>query len=855
MEALGRQGIGGRKCHGPFVIHRIESALRRVRRALSRDEWSWRLLKLPPPEPGPSRHGLLLIQIDGLSAAQLEKALRAGRMPFVRSLMNREGYHRHSLYSGMPSTTPAAQGELFYGRRCCVPAFAYRARLEGPLKGRVMTLLNAESADCVEAELMLQSEVVQVDANTAGAEDGPLLAGGSAYSNIFTGGAREPHFCASRLSPLRVARHFHPLAFALVLLWNGASVMRLAALLGVEAVLAVYDALSGRLARREWRREFSFVFSRVLVCVGLREVVTAMASMDLARGLPVVHVNFPGYDEQAHRRGPASAFAQYALGGIDFCVRRLYGAAHRSLHRDYEVLIYSDHGQEAVLPYEKWKGVGFETAVRAALGAKVEMRSETVVRSQDPVGSRWEKRLDNLRQKKPAHHKAALGSVDSTGSAEPASEPVVLAYGPVGHIYLPTPCLPELRDRMAEALRTKAEIPMVLYALPAQEAKPIGLEAKAFTAEGVFLLPRDAAQVLGEKHPFLAATARDLVALCHHADAGDFVAVGWSPPGRAKRAAPKPLSFAWENGAHGGPGFEETHAFALLPRHVHVTPSPDGEPFRHENLRRIVQALQRRAGAQPRADERAPARRRAGEKPGLTVVTYNVHACLGMDGRLSPERIARVLAQTQGDIFCLQECFGEERGHPGHQGNRIAAILEHDFHFGPIQVMHDAYGNALLSTLPMREKKQAALPTVNGFTLEERGAQWAEVEWHGHRLQVLNTHLGLLGRERNAQAEALIADGWLPAALSNGPVVLAGDFNAGVRSAPFQTVSRLLVDAQQSLKGHRPRNTFFASLPVHRIDHVFMSRSLQAESIEVMRSHLTRLASDHLPVVVKLSTL
>lgn len=785
------------------MIHRIESALRRLRRALSRDEWSWRLLKLSArtPEPGKSRQGLLLIQIDGLSAPQFEKAMRAGRMPFLRSLLNREGYHRHSLYSGIPSTTPAAQGELFYGRRCCVPAFAYRARMDGPQSGRVMTLLNSESADRIENELKEQGE--------------PLLTGGSAYSNIFTGGAHEAHFCASRLSLLQVMRRFNPFALTIVVLWNGASVLRLTALLGIETALALYDAMRGRFARGEWRREFSFIFSRVLVCVGLREVVTAMASMDLARGMPVVHLNFPGFDEQAHRRGPGSAFANFALGGIDFCVRRLYRAAHRSVRREYEVLIYSDHGQESVLPYPRWRGETLSAAVQSAL-------------------------------------------------ASPGSEATVLAYGPVGHFYLPKPCLPELRDRMAETLRVKAAIPMVLYAI--RDGQGEIKQAKAFTSEGVFLLPRDAAAVLGAKHPFLAATARDLAVLCHHADAGDFVAVGWSPPGQGSRPASKTISFAWENGAHGGPGFEETHAFALLPRHLHVTSDPKGEPFRHEHLRALILSMRRQGdrrgdvgvrgiGSVTGASAGMPMAKPSSQPGCLTVVSYNVHACEGMDGRTSPERISRVLAQTRGEIFCLQECFGSERGFVPHQALRIAEILEHDFHWGPVHVMHDAYGNAILTALPMEEKRQAALPTVTGYTLEERGAQWAEIEWQDLRLQVLNTHLGLLGRERNLQAEALTDAAWVPAAMADGPVVLAGDFNAGVRSTPFQTLARLLVDAQESLKGHRPRNTFFAGLPVHRIDHVFMSRALRAEHIEVMRSHLTRLASDHLPVIVKLKAL
>lgn len=792
------------------MIHVVEKALRQARRALSRDEWSWRLLRLSRSGPSDGKRGLLLIQIDGLSRVQLDKALQRGRLPFLRSLLRREGYVSHALYSGLPSTTPAAQGELFYGRPCCVPAFAYKAKSDG----RVMTLLNAESADRVESSLAEES-------------DAPLLAGGSAYSNIYTGGAAEPHFCASRLSPKAVLRHSNPLALAVVLLWNLPSVLRLLSLLIMETALAFYDAARGSLQRGEFAHEFKFILSRVLVCVGLREVVTAMASMDLMRGLPVVQLNFAGYDEQAHRRGPSSAFAHFSLRGIDRCIRRLYQASHRSHHRDYEVWIYSDHGQESTLPYLRETGRTLQEAVTAALSpavAAIRAKAERVVRSQDPLGARWERSLSRER-----HLQETAGGVQD--------EPLVLAYGPVGHIYLNSPCLPELRSRMAATLQKQAAIPIVLHRLPEGRAQ-------AVTADGFFTLPEDAARVLGPRHPFLETCAADLAALCHHEDAGDFVALGWRPQG-------KPLTFAWENGAHGGPGNEETHAFALLPAGVkplfaEAIGSPSLRPFRHADLRRLALRVRHRAAL-------------AGKVPGLfhtrdpqaklRVLTYNVHACEGMDGKVSPTRIARVIAQCRPDVICLQECYGPERG---DLTARVAEALESDFHHDKMNTMQDAYGNALLSSWPLRPVLQKDLPTVTGYTLEIRGAQWAEIEWQGLPLQVLNTHLGLLGRERLAQAEALSGEEWLLAALQKGPTVLAGDFNAGPHSPPFRLLDRVLRDAQQNLVEHRPRNTFFGRFPVHRIDHVFLSPALQAVAAEVPRSHLTRLASDHLPLLVEM---
>ena len=49
------------------------------------------------------------------------------------------------------------------------------------------------------------------------------------------------------------------------------------------------------------------------------------------------------------------------------------------------------------------------------------------------------------------------------------------------------------------------------------------------------------------------------------------------------------------------------------------------------------------------------ARRALDEARHPAVMTYNVHSCLGMDGKLSPARIARVIAQCNPDVVALQE--------------------------------------------------------------------------------------------------------------------------------------------------------------------------------------------------------
>jgi hypothetical protein len=158
---------------------------------LLRSEWLRRIFRLrrvserdtdAPPGPG---SGLLLIQVDGLAHRQLERALSQGKMPFLRRLIERENYHLLPAYSGLPSTTPAVQGELHYGVPCAVPAFAYLDRQRQDFA----ILYEPESAQAVEEEL-----------RRAGGE--PLLKGGSSWSNIFSGGAgeQECHFCSINLS-------------------------------------------------------------------------------------------------------------------------------------------------------------------------------------------------------------------------------------------------------------------------------------------------------------------------------------------------------------------------------------------------------------------------------------------------------------------------------------------------------------------------------------------------------------------------------------------------------------------------------------------------------------------------------
>ncbi|NHA15408.1 endonuclease/exonuclease/phosphatase family protein [Thioalkalivibrio sp. XN279] len=809
------------------MVGNIEIMLRRWRRAISRSALLSRLLRLPVSEGPATRPGLVMIQVDGLSRTQFERALDSGELPFLRRLMQREHYRLHSHYSGLPSTTPAVQGELFYGVKAVVPAFSFRDHQTG----HVVRMYDAETAARVEGRLASAAE-------RAGLGE-PLLKDGSAYADNYHGGADETHFCAASIGwgpALRAANPFVLLAFLIANLY---SFFRVGVLVLLELGLAVADFFRGLRGGQDFIKELKFVPTRAGISILLREFCVIGGKIDISRGLPVIHMNFLGYDEQSHRRGPGSLFAHWTLKGIDDAVARLWRAASRSELRHYEVWIYSDHGQVDTQPYASLTGYPLENAVEAAfqkLG-----REGLKVASVDGSGIQTQRiRLlgGHKTQKLFARQQAAIDRAEE----QAAEHPAVAALGPVGHIYFPRQLSRADRAFVARELVAQHQVPA---ALAAREPGVV----RVFTAEGEYQLPQDREKLLGASHPFLDAAGEDLVALCEHADAGDLVLLGW-------RAGVRPITFAEENGAHAGAHPDETRGFALLPGDAPLADEAGraaGQPgfLRPGDLRT---AALRELG---RADQRVRSiPRRAPAAAGtLRVMTYNVHSCVGMDGKLDPERIARVIARARPDVVALQELdVGRQRTGSMDQAQLIAHHLEMEFHFHPaMHLEEERYGDAVLTHLPMRLVKAGALPGLDDKPrLEPRGALWVAVEAHGQEVQVINTHLGLLRRERLAQVETLLGDQWLGDARCRPPVVFCGDLNAVPTSRVCRRLGEHFEDAQVVARAHRPRSTYASRAPGLRIDHVYVTPGTEVRAVEVPDSELARVASDHLPLVVEL---
>lgn len=220
----------------------------------------------------------------------------------------------------------------------------------------------------------------------------------------------------------------------------------------------------------------------------------------------------------------------------------------------------------------------------------------------------------------------------------------------------------------------------------------------------------------------------------------------------------------------------------------------------------------------------------------LRAVTYNVHKCRGMDGRVSTPRIVDVLREVGADIIAIQEVMGE-------QAEAISAGLETPFVIGENRRHQGcAYGNAVFSRLPIRGWRNYNL-SVTGR--EERGCLRADlgIDEDGGLLHLFNVHLGTGHGERRHQGRALIGPELLADVTLQHPRIVLGDFNEWTTGL----ATRLLRSHMKSAD-FRARS-YPGMLPLLHLDHIYYDETLRLAKFTLHRTRRSLVASDHLPLV------
>ena len=234
------------------------------------------------------------------------------------------------------------------------------------------------------------------------------------------------------------------------------------------------------------------------------------------------------------------------------------------------------------------------------------------------------------------------------------------------------------------------------------------------------------------------------------------------------------------------------------------------------------------------------------------IATYNIHKCRGLDLRVRPERIVKVLREVDADIIALQEvCSFDDAGSRQDQARFIAAELEMNFCFGDNR-RHKGrpYGNALLSRYPLRSSYNH---DISARGREPRGCLWADVGLpNGVSLHVFNVHMGTAFLERRKQARKLLGAEVLQRADLRGPRVVLGDFNEWTRGLTTQLLQAEFLKPNHRT-GHSRSRGYPGVLPILGLDHIYFDPSLRLERLAFHRTRLSIIASDHLPLVADLA--
>src|SRR5262245_38700153 len=484
------------------------------------------------PAPASSQRRFLVVQIDGLSSGALDEGLAAHHMPFLAHMLGRHGYRREPLAVGLPTSTPAFQMAAMYGIRPDIPGFHYYDRARGG-----------------DIHFPRPGHAAWVEARQATGRPG-ILAGGSAYGCVFTGGAENNLFSFARLTRPTGRGLACALSAFVVMGWV---LIKSPVLTAVELGRAALRVIAEPTSARGWR----WLTIQLAISVWVRGFFTLAVSRDLYAGVPAVYVNYVDYDVAAHAFGPRSRRALRVLRRLDRAIQQLVRVARRVPEHRYDIYVLSDHGQARCTSFgdlagghrlERWI---FDALLVPSSSGEPDARRTGLLRG---IGSRrrgaaglFQQFVNYLdeeflrRDESEAHQRDGIRVI----SAGPNAFLYVLdAGGPLDADALERRC-PKLADELSRH-------PGVGFVLARSPSGPV-----CFSRGQRFNLGPAEPGPFGGR-PDAALVVQGLADLMAMPSAGDLVIYGIDAPNGH-------VSFIPEVGAHAGPSPEELHTFVVRP--------------------------------------------------------------------------------------------------------------------------------------------------------------------------------------------------------------------------------------------------------------------------------------------------
>jgi uncharacterized membrane protein YvlD (DUF360 family) len=289
--------------------------------------------------------GIVFLEIDGLAAPVLKRAMRDGNAPNMARWLDESSHRIAEWEPDLSSQTGASQAGILLGSNEDIPAFRWVEKETGTL----MTC--SAPPDCAEIERRHSTGV------------GLLRDGGASRGNLLSGEADHVILTVSRIEAEKESNPGYRAFFS-----NGYNVTRTLVLVFWEVILELVAA--GRARRRDVQprghRGFVYALMRGAMCVAVRDLIVYGVLTDMMKGRPAVYATFSSYDEVAHHSGLERADTLEALRKLDGQFGRI-DRARKYAPRPYLIVVLSDHGQTQGATFKQRNGYALEDLVRTSL--------------------------------------------------------------------------------------------------------------------------------------------------------------------------------------------------------------------------------------------------------------------------------------------------------------------------------------------------------------------------------------------------------------------------------------------------------------------------------------------------------
>jgi uncharacterized membrane protein YvlD (DUF360 family) len=474
--------------------------------------------------------GLVIVQIDGLAHAILQRAIRNGDAPNLGKLIRDRSHVLRKWETDWSSQTGASQSAILLGSNKNMPAF----RWVDKKANKTIVSNSVSSAAYIES---LHHK-----------EDGLLFKDGASFGNIFTGGAERAiltmsvagkkkgklgeGYSAYFSQPYNTTRTAVRFLGELAREWRGRH---------VQKQREVYPAIE-----RDWK----YAFARAFTTVIQQDVCVDGVIGEMAQGRGIIYVDLLGYDEVAHHAGPERFDALFALRSIDRQIKRIANASQQS-KRPYKFVVLSDHGQSQGPTFRQQNGFTLEELVMRLCGTPIGQTSEKEVPTTEG------QQFFNPEKKEEEEQKRSK-----------APKPIqVMASGNLGLVYFTHKAerlsLEEINELHPDLISKLALHPGIGFVLVNSEKfGPICIGPK-----GTHYLERNRVEGEDPLAPFGPLAKQRIIRTNSFSNVGDLmINAAWDESTQSTGA------FEELVGSHGGMGGEQSQPFLLSPIEMAVEP-------------------------------------------------------------------------------------------------------------------------------------------------------------------------------------------------------------------------------------------------------------------------------------------